>query len=165
MPKKSGRGRILKPKIDETLALSTLAAATLISSDLSDNVDEESFLLSTECVYAIRGATAGEGPIIIGWAHNDYTDAEIEAWVELSQGWTRGDLVAMEIQKRKIRQVGIFANQGTDEILNDGKPLKTPMKFTLVSAKGLALWAYNASGAQLATGQVVTANGHAWLKF
>ncbi len=156
--------RIMKANIDEEFSLSTLAAATLLSSDLSDNVDEESFLLSTECVYALRGGTVGQGPIVIGWAHNDYTDPEIEAYVENTQGWTRGDLIAMEIAKRKVRIVGIFSGNTADEVLNDGRPLKTRMRFNLISAKGLSLWAYNDSGGALAGGATLSANGHAWLK-
>ncbi len=169
MAKHKGKGRvrktrILKGNIDEEFSLGTLAAATLLSSALSDNVDEEAFLLSTECVYSLRNHTAGEGPIIVGWAHNDYTDAEIEAYIENTQGWSRGDLIQQEIAKRFVRIVGIFSGESTDEVLNDGKMLKTPMRFNLVSAKGLDFWAYNDSGGTLTTGAVVAANGHAWLK-
>jgi len=166
-PQRRRRRKLLKGAVQLALTLGTLANATLISADVSDTVDEKAFILSTECVYTLRDGTAGEGPIIFGWAHADYTDAEIEAWIENQGSWSEGNLVSQEISKRKIRMVGQFDNvsgtSGGDEKFREGQMVKTSLKFVLETGVALSLWAYNLSGGALTTGSVLLATGHAWI--
>lgn len=166
MAKKGRRGgrKLLKGRIIADNALGALADVDVIAFDLAENVNERTFALSTECTWAINNHTVGEGPIHVGWAHGDYSDAEIEAWVENTGSWNEGDLVSTEVARRKIRQVGTFAGLSTDEVLNDGKSIKTTLKFILNQGEGLKMWAYNESGGVLTTGTRLVANGHCWLR-
>ncbi len=76
--------RYLRGAILFELSLGTLAGDTLLSGAVPDSVTEKAWLSSVKCAWALRNYTvaAGDGPIHVGVAHNDYTDAEIEAWVE-----------------------------------------------------------------------------------
>ncbi len=160
------RTRLIKGNVDESIALATLAPNTGLLSP-TDVVTERSFLLSTEMVYGLRGAAVGEGPIRLYWAHSDYSLVEIEEFIELQTGWQEADLVAMEIGKRKIRLIGEFAGVSIateDEVLNEGRVLKTKLGFIVNSSQGLNLVVYNDSGANLSTGSIVEFKGHCWIK-
>ncbi len=158
------RGRVIKGDVDEELPLATLGDNTLVSSDLANTVNEKTFILSFESTWSIQALTPGQGPIVVGIAHSDYTDGEIQEWVTNSGSWDEGNLVAQEQGRRKIRLVGTFSGEVADETLNDGKPIKTTCKFMLLQGQTLSVWAFNKSGAALTTGAIVIAQGHAWLK-
>ncbi len=159
------RGFLLKGKIDETLPLGTLANADVVGDVFNDTLDQEAYAISQEAIWTIRELTDDEGPIIVGVAHGDYTDAEIEEYLENAGSWTRGDMLAQEIAKRKIRSVGSFAATGTgDQVLNDGKPIKTRLGFMLQEGQTIKVWAWNKSGAALTTGAQVFLEGHVWLR-
>ncbi len=155
---------LLKGKVDKALTLGTLAASDVVKVNFNDSVDEEAWALSAELVWSLRDLTPGEGPIIVGLAHSDYTDPEIEAFLEAAASWKRGNLTEQEIAKRKIRMVGIFPGEVAEEVLNDGRPIKTKLSFNLITAATVAMWAFNKSGAVLTTGGIITAEGHVWLK-
>ncbi len=158
------RGRNwLKGSVLEGLPLSTLAASTLVAADMSA-VNERTYAASAWLLWSNRGITAGEGPVRVGLAHSDYTTAEIEEYLEQTDSWNEGNLVAREVASRKIREVGVFANESTEEVLNDGKMIKTALRWILLQGQTVQVWAYNASGATLTTGQVVGAAGHVWLQ-
>ncbi len=165
---KHRRGRrrsfLIKGKIDETLALGALANADVVGDVFNDTLDQEAYAISMEALWTIRGDTGGEGPVLVGVAHGDYTDAEIEEYLENAGSWTRGDLIAQEIAKRKIRTVGAFQGTAIDEILNDGKPMKTKLGFMLQEGQTVKVWAWNKSGATLTTGAQVFLEGHVWLR-
>lgn len=161
--KRRRRIRLLKGSVNKGLALSTLAADTAIGGNFADTVEERCLALSTELTWML--ASPQEGPIVVGLAHSDYTDAEIEEYLENAGSWSEGDLVQQEITKRKIRMVGTFnGGAGYDIILNDGKPVKTPLKWILTTGDTLKVWAYNRSGGALTTGSQVKVTGHVWLK-
>ncbi len=163
-PKRRRRISLLKGTFDETQAMGALANATGILAVLTDSVDVESFLLSVEATYALRDHTPAEGPIEIYAAHSDYTLVEVEEFIENTQSWSRGDLRQQEIGRRKIRRVGVFSGLDTDEVLNDGKPLKTALKWSCVQGAGMNYCIYNNSGAALTTGTTFEAQGHVWIK-
>ncbi len=164
-PSRRKMGKYLRGRVDENLSLGTLAAVTLISDTFDESVDEESRITSIEASWALDLLTAGQGPIEVGYAHSDYTDAEIEAVLENTDSWTRGDKIAQEVAKRLVRSVGVFASGSTDaeEIsLNDGLPIKTKLNWGLTTGQTIKFWAYNRSGSPLATTvPVVRLQGHA----
>ncbi len=156
----------MKGIVDEALPLLTTGSGTLVGADFDENVNERSFIPSVEATWMLRNLTIAEGPILVGLSHGDYTDAEIEAFIENAGSWNEGDLVSREVGARKIRIVGAFPSPVDtlgDVVLNDGKPIKTTLKFVLNQGESLKLWAYNQSGAALTTGAVVIINGHAWV--
>ncbi len=165
---RKGRGRkrsfILKGEVDETLALGTLASAVVIGDGFNDTVDDSAWAISAELTWTIRDRTVNQAPIIVGLAHGDYTDAEIEEFLENTGSWTRGDLIAQEIGRRRIRVVGSFEGLTPDEVLNDGKTIKTKLGFLLLPGQTVKLWAWNKSGATLTTGAAIGVFGHVWLR-
>ncbi len=151
------------PNIDLGIALGTLASKDLISAQ-GDASDTDIWLMSTDMVVGMEGHTVGEGPLIVGVAHSDYTDAEIEQWVENAVSWTRADQLSQEIQRRKIRTVGQFSGEGVSETLNDGKPIRTRCGWAIQDGQGLTVWVYSESGAALTTGSIVNFNGKAYTR-
>ncbi len=170
MAAKKGRRRkgrsmrnYLKGNVNETLALSTLAATTLISTTFDESVEERTLVSSIVAKYSLTNLTLGQGPIIFGVAHGDYTDAEIEEVIENIQSWTPGDKIAQERAKRQVREIGQFVSDGAslDMTFNDGKPVKTKLNWVLQSDATLRLWAYNVSGAALSTtAPIMHCDGH-----
>ncbi len=165
-------GSYLRGNVNEQLALGTLAAKTLISAPFDEVAVEKTFVSSMVGVWALADATeaAGDGPILVGVAHSDYTDPEIEAVIEATGSWDPGDKIQNEIGKRLVRKIGTFAIEATGVIvsqtLNDGKPIKTKLNWSLTTGKTLRVWAYNMGTSSFgATDPTVTVEGHCnlWL--
>ncbi len=159
-------GRYIRGGVDEVLSLGTLAGLTLVATPFDEVVRERTLISSLVATYAMSDMTLGAsiGPIMVGIAHSDYTDAEIEEVIEMTDSWDEGNLVEQELSKRKIRRIGIFDldGSGSDTVLNDGKPVKTKLNWILNSAQSLRLWAYNMGANALATTvPVVRIQGHA----
>ncbi len=146
-------------------AIGALANADLISGELIGVADEEYRALSLKLVWANKGTTVGEGPLVVGVAMGDYTAAEIEEWLEATTAMSRGDMIAGEQADRRCRRVGVFGNEGVAEVLNDGKPITTRLNWHIPEGKTIAVWGYNQSGATLTTGQVITQQGSVRLRW
>ncbi len=150
---KKGRGkrkfqRYLKGAISHRLVTTTLASRVVVGSAVGDTVNERTFVSSIVALWNLDNVTLGSGigPMMVGVAHSDYSDAEIEAWIENTGSWDEGDLVQQEIAKRKIRRVGVFesADGPTESIsLNDGKNVRTKCGWVLLQGQTLKVWAYN----------------------
>ncbi len=159
-------GKYIRGNIDENLQLGTLAGKTLISDTWDETVVERTLVSSIISTWALGGMVAGQGPILFGVAHSDYSDAEIEAVIENAGSWNEGDKTSQEVSKRQVRIIGTFVGEldsGTvDTRFNDGVPVKTKLNWILTTGDTLKMWAYNLSGAALSTADPnVTANGHA----
>ncbi len=161
--------RYLRGQIDAQLALLTLAGDTVLGANVQDVLTESAYLTSVKATWSLRSYTvqAGDGPVVVGVAHSDYTDAEILAWVLASNSWEQGNMTAGEIRRRKIRQVGVIVVTGIvtggvgDAYLNDGKLVTTKCGWQLITGQTLKFWAYNSASGALSTGAVVHVNGHA----
>ncbi len=161
--------KYLRGSVDEELAIATLAAKTVIGVDFDETVNERTLVSSIIGRYALSNVTpiALNGPLLVGVAHGDYTDAEIEEWIENTGSWNEGDKIGQEIAKRKIRRVGLFQTSPTSvpadtAVLNDGKPIKTKLNWILNQGESLKLWAYNTGSVAFATtAPVVDLQGHA----
>ncbi len=162
MAKDKSRGRYtryIRGNVGELLAIGTLASETLVSAPFDETVNERTFATSMVATWSMRDFTdgGGIGPIMVGVAHGDYTDPEIEAWVENTGSWNEGDLVQQrEVGRRLIRKVGTFDSIGrnnADEVvvLNDGKPLRTNLKWMLLQGQTLRLWAFNLGSSPVQT--------------
>ncbi len=159
-------GRYIRGNVDETVALGTLAARTLVAQAFDDTVTERTLLSSLVASWSLSHGTAGDnvGPILVGVAHSDYSAAEIEAWVENSQGWQEGDQIAREVGQRKVRIAGTLGvgGAGVTEVLNNGNKIKMKLNWILNAGQTLDLWAYNlGSSAMLTTDADVHVEGHA----
>ncbi len=105
------------------------------------------------------GATAGEGPIEVGWNQSELTGVQIVANRDAAPT-SQWDVLANEQSKRKVRVFGSSSGQANDS-LNDGKVIWKKMFLRVPSGKALCdIYVINRSGATLTTGQVVRAQGH-----
>ncbi len=170
MPRKGRKYRkYLKGKIDVANVLGTLAANTLTSATVSGSVAERTYISSVDCAWSLADLTVvvDQGPITVGIAHSDYTDAEIEAFIENSGSWNEGNLTAQEVAGRKIRIVGTFSNEGVaaeaaqTAVLNDGEIIHTKCGWIQNVGTNIASWAYNTGAQPLTTGANVHVIGHA----
>ncbi len=149
--------RYLRGDLNETLALGTLASRTLISADASEIVSEKTWISSVRATWAMQDFTpaSGDGPIWVGIAHSDYTDAEIEAWIENAGSWAEGNLTATrEVGRRLIKAVGIFrtpADALAAVVLNEGRPTTTKLNWLLLTGQTISFWAFNLGSSALAT--------------
>ncbi len=172
MAKKGRRGRkfrrYLKGQISRQLDLGTLAARTLISGIVGDTVKERTWLSSVKLAWSLSKFTIAldDGPIMVGVAHSDYTDVEIEAWIESTGSWDEADLVQQEIGRRKIRRVGVIApapdGANVPAVLSEGRMVHTKCGWILNAGQTVRIWAYNMGASALATTDPdLDAEGHA----
>ncbi len=163
-----GFRKYIKGVVDEELDIGTLAARTLASVLFDQTVEEKTWCSSVKAVYSIDDYTpaSGDGPLRIGLCHSDYSNAEIEEWIESTTSWKEGDLIQQrEVGKRLIRDVGVFQTPQDatgSYVLNDGKPIRTKMNMMLMTGQTLRLWAYNQGASAFATTDPnIHAAGHA----
>ncbi len=159
-------GRYIKGNIDLDFALGTLAPQDVVVSAVGDTVNERSLVSSIRCTYSLSGYTVVDnvGPIMVGVAHSDYSDAEIEEWIENATSWDEGDLPAQEIANRKIRKIGSIpmVTSLAASPLNDGKPIKTKLNWIINQGQNLKFWAYNHGAAAISvTDPDMHVDGHA----
>ncbi len=159
-------GKYIRGNVDEFNGLSTLAAKTAIAVDFDETVNERTLVSSLVALWTMTAFTksTGDGPIMCGVAHSDYSLAEIEEWIETTGSWDEGNLKEQEVGARKIRRVGIFDNPADEaevSVLNDGKQIKTKLNWILLQGQTLQMWCYNLGTSPLATtSPIVVAQGH-----
>jgi len=145
--------------IDKTLTVGSLLSAAVIKADWNSVVDSDMFAISMDAIWGKSGGTPGEGPLTVGVAHGDYTAAEIEEHLDVIGSWDSGDKILNEQRRRKVRTVGSFPNSVEDEVLNDGRLIKTKLGFVVEIGETLSTWAWNRSAATIATGVLVVIDG------
>ncbi len=160
-------GRYIRGSVDEDLPGGTLAGKTVVGAGFDEAVQERTLISSLVATYSMNDYTpiASVGPVMVGVAHGDYSDAEIEEWIETTGSWDEGDLVQQEVASRKIRKIGVFEEPAAatqNAVLNDGKPIKTKLNWILNQGITLKLWIYNmGTGAFATTDPRIRAEGHA----
>lgn len=155
---KNRRGFVAIP-FDTSLALASLADDTVLSAQILAQVfAEDLYIISIDAFWGINGVTAEDGPIEVGFSHDDYTVAEINEALVVALV-DPDNKISQERSRRLVRRAGLFTNNNTSEVLNDGKKIRTPMKFMVGDNHGINMWAKNKSGATIATGQVITLTG------
>jgi len=157
----------LRGNINLELSFAGLAANDLASQVVNDVVGNTTFVSSLKASFAIHKLTptSGVGPILFGVAHSDYSDAEIEAWIEQANSWEVGDLITREVTGRKIKQIGMMgATSAVTEVdlFQDGKDITTKLNWILNTSQNLNFWVYNAGNAAVASSTpVLRVQGHA----
>ncbi len=162
--------RYMRGAVNEELSLTTLAARTLTATSFDYIVQERTFISSIVARWALNKftAAAGDGPILVGVAHGDYSTTEIEEWIENTGSWDEGNLISSkEIGRRLCKKVGIFrmdpGDAGTGSyVLENGIEIHTKLNWVLNQGKTLLVWAYNLGDSAIATTvPVVKVEGHA----
>ncbi len=159
MAKHKSKSRLAVINVNETLTLSTLGSGVVLVSK-SDNFEREFYAISADLTWSIRGLTLAEGPIDVGVAHGDYTVTEIKENLDLTGMEDPSDMIATEQGRRKVRRSGRFSGVAANEVLNDGKDIRTPIRFPLVGTVAqVGFWAHNLGAGALTTGAVIQCFG------
>lgn len=150
--------KYLKGNVNEDQSV-VLASKALGESQFDETVNERTLVSSLVVNCGISGWTyaAGEGPVLLGISHSDYSSAEIEEVIENLGSWNEGDLVSQEIGRRKVRLLGSLADNGQ---LNDGKPMKVKLNWVLLQGQTLNFWVYNTGSGAIGEGTAFL-DGHA----
>ncbi len=147
-----------------SVPLDTLGSLIVILQSVFGNADGAWRAISLIGSWSIDGLTAGEGPIVCGFAHGDYTVTEVKEALESASSISIGNKVENERSRRWVRKVGVFSGQDTAQRLADGVPVKTRLNWTIPIGTNLNMFAYNDSATLLTTGARVKFNGVAWVK-
>ncbi len=156
--KGKSRSRLAVINVDENIVLGTLGNGAAITSD-GDPMGREFYWISNDLYWQVDGLTVGQGPIVVGIAHNDYTDVEIAENLNQTGMEDPGDKIAQEHGRRLVRRSGQFGGGSANEALNDGKSIRTKAGWVLQDGFAPAFWAQNKSGAALTTGAAVRVLG------
>ncbi len=165
--RKSRRNFVVIP-FEGELTLGALAANVVVLDDAMDgNFTHDFYAISADVFGQMTGLTAGEGdPSILGFAHGDYTVAEIaEQLVVKMLG--PGQKVEQERARRIVRKTGTFHGKGlgTHTEMNlygrEGSgDIRTTLKFMIQKDRSLSIWVQNRSNATLTTGAVFRFSGN-----
>ncbi len=164
MPKKASRRRrrskLIVINIDMSVALGALLPQIVVrdAPTAGELASRSMYMISSDLYVAQNGMTEGEGPIEVGWAHDDLSITEIKEGIEADTA-DRNDQIALERAGRKIRRIGLFSGLAAGAVLNDGKDVRTRLGFMVDTGSGIALYAYSRDQAQLTTGGVVQVIG------
>ncbi len=166
MAKKRSRRRrrfnLRQVRVTPELALATLASDTALVVGMTGVAVNSYRCRSIKGVWNKRLATAGEGPITVGFAHSDYSVTEIKECLE-TLNIDPGNKVAQERAKRLIRIVGTFGSNA-NEALNDGKPISTKLNWLITEAFQVNFFVFNDDTVALTTGSLVNFTGNMWVQ-
>ncbi len=120
---------------------------------------EDFYSHAFKATWSLRTQVVGEGPVSIGFAHDDYSVVEIEEALDVSL-LGPGNKIEQERNRRLVRSVGAFDGLEVDEKMNNGVPVWTRTGFNVQSGKGMAIFGYNQSGANLTGSPVLRLTGY-----
>ncbi len=143
--------------IDDRVVATTLAANTLVGANIGKVTIDTCRISSMRATWTLTNFTPiANTTVIVGVAHSDYSDAEVEGWLESAGSWDRGNTTAREVRSRMCRQVGSFKVGGGStaadvHVLNDGRPISTKLNWLLTEGQTVKLWVFNGGAAPYAT--------------
>lgn len=142
-----------------TITLGTLGSTIVVAEDaLGAALGEDIYMISVKANYTLLGHTATEGPIHVGFAHDDLSVTEIGEALD-AELTDPDDIIQRERARRPVRRVGSFPCLSTNEALNDGVEVKTPLKFSVGDGHNLSCWARSYHASNLTTGSKVKIDG------
>ena len=157
-------------RFSNSLGAGALAAADVISGNLLVTGDAKFRLISLDFVATwidIKAIT--DSGLMFGFAHSDYTAAEIEEALEITTSINQGDLIAREKADRLVRIVGTI--QGNPDSVDDSEVFAGGMKrriklnWSFPIGKTLNMFVFNASGTVWTTGSSILLTGTAFVTF
>ncbi len=114
-------------------------------------------------IWTLDNLPSGDGPVVVGYAHSDYSVTEIKEALEAGSSISVGNMVSQEHANRLVRKVGTFVE--AEAPLNNGMPIKTRLNWLIPIGKEVNVFAFNDHAADaLATGSILTFNGNMWVK-
>lgn len=152
-------------KFDFERTLTTLASDALTSINvLSNNMARPCYAISIDTWWGKTGSTVGQGPLEVGFAHSDLSTAEVDECL-LAEPNSPGEIIERERSTRPVRIAGLFSGFDTAEALNDGKPMRTKLGFTLDEDQNVLMWVKNLSEVTLTTGGVIRGIGKLYVRW
>ncbi len=143
---------------EKSVGLGAPTALLVSLSNIFDAAfDSNFYAVSVHAAWAMDDHTAGEGPLEVGWAHDDYDVTEIQEALN-AEGNTRGNMIEIERRRRKVRSVAYFHGRDANESLADGRQIKTKLGWTIIKDDNLTFWMRN-HDATMTTGTVVNVTG------
>ncbi len=142
------------------LSLSTLAADTTIILSMI-TFSDAAYMMSARGNWSAHDIALSTGQVRVGFAHGDFTVVEIDAYLALGAPVSKSDKTNREISTRGryIRKVGLFPFQDIAEVLNDGRPIKTKLRWDQQQNTSLSMWAQNSSDTPLTGDAHISFNG------
>lgn len=141
---KSRKGFVTIP-FRAAISLGALDVAIVIKDDLFGNpFGEDIYVLSIDAVWTLEDHTARDASLTVGFCHDDLATAEVEECLtaELTDP---DDIIQKERARRPVRMAGKFNGLLTEETLNDGKFIRTPMRMSIGNDHDIGVWAQNTS--------------------
>ncbi len=142
--------------------MATTGQQVALATALTGAADGAYRCVSVKAAWTVTAMTAGDGPLLCGYAHSDYSVAEIKEAIEASAAISVGDKIAQEKANRLVRLVGVLEEAVTDD-LNDGKPITTKLNWLIPIGKSVNAFVYN-DGVAMTTGALVKTNGSMWVR-
>ncbi len=159
MAKRRRQGIVTIP-FSHTVTLANPTNGTVVKGSIFTTDFTQSFYaISADCLWARRDAAVGQGPLQCGYALKVYTTAQIAEKINADEMNIREDEIAAEQGRRKVRTAGVFPVVETDEVLNNGQMIRTPLRFVIAIGGNLEAWIRNNSGVTLATGSFLVVSG------
>jgi len=150
-------------RVQNSQPLGTLGDNTVISITLAA-VTQEMYAIAADLLWNIRGGTSGEGPVMIGLAHGDYTITEIKEAIE-ADVTSQGTKIEQEQARRQVRDVGYIGDVGPGIQFNDGKIKRTKLGFSIEDGQDVQGFAYNLHGSPLTTGGSLEVTGKIYVNW
>ncbi len=166
MAKKAPRKRrfnLRRVRFSTELALATLGSDTALTVSLTGAGDHAYRAVVIKGSWNQTGLTAGEGPVTVGYAHSDYTVAEIKECLEAFAAISQGDKIAQEKAGRIVRTVGTFRSEANNA-LNDGKPISTRLNWLMAIGDSINMFCFNEEQGALSTGALINHQGDLWVR-
>ncbi len=130
-------------RVDVALDIGALAAAAITSGILVTNGTETIYLISADLTWSYAEHAAGQGTMECGLAHGDYSNTEITEWYNEGSVLIHDDKIVIEKSRRQCREAVTLQGSLAQEVANDGKAIRTPLRFTLESGQTLSMWVRN----------------------
>ncbi len=125
-------------------------------------------MISCNGTWSLEAMDINDGPLVVGFAHGDYTATEIKECIEAAGSINVGNKIEQERANRLVRIVATFGQPGVDQsdvMLNDGKPIKTRLNWLIPLGITFNIFVYNdGSAAVEAITKQVKFNGDCWVK-
>ncbi len=159
------RSKSNKARVNGSQTVGALADDDVASSAMGTNVDGDIYITGVKLMWSMQAQTVGQGPKIVGIAHPDLSEAEIEECLEASTSFSVNDRIAREQASRPVSVVGSFPAIAVDEVLNQGEPIWTRLGYHIAEGdKPFTIWCFNKSGSTMNASEVVKIVGDGFFR-
>ncbi len=100
--------RFRQANFTDTTGLGTLASVTAAVAALTNGVSDSCRVTSVKAAFVWDDAADSDGPLIVGFAHSDYSVTQIKEYIESTDALDWGDKAAQEQSSRQVRIAGVL---------------------------------------------------------